>query len=240
MRPRYWFPLVLLGMLTLGGAALRVWEPPLRGSQAYRSYNGTQFLSGEQLGTGGISGVGLGPGKLFPPAGFGSSEYWLVGVLLVLLATSAWYAARARRWQTFVVAAISGTAAVLMTYFATGERELALSVGGALVVIGGVVIVWRRFQVPTVGVVAVALGVPLLLVGLVPVGGTLWVVVGGLLVLAYYERSVIALVVGVAFFLVAWAFLPGVTATILMGAVLLLGAVAALLVQRPGGVISPS
>jgi hypothetical protein len=239
MRPQYWFPLVLLGMLTLGGAALRFWDQPVYGSQTYRSYS-MQFLSQEQLGTGGITGTGFGPGKLFPPVGFGSSQYWLVGVLLVLLATAAWYAVRARRWQMFVVAAISGTAAVLMTYFATGERELALSVGGALVVIGGVVIVWRRFQVSTVSVVALALGVPLLLVGVVPAGGALWVVVGGLLVLAWYERSVIALVVAVTFLVVAWIFLPGLTATILMGCVLFLGAVAALLVQRPGGVISPS
>ncbi|MFD1052448.1 hypothetical protein ACFQ1S_46110, partial [Kibdelosporangium lantanae] len=94
--------------------------------------------------------------------------------------------------------------------------------------------------VGAVSVVTLGMGVSLVLVGLLPVGGALWVVVGGLSVLAWYERSVVALVVAVTFSLVAWAFLPGVTATILLGGVLLLGAVAVLLGQRRGGVITPT
>jgi hypothetical protein len=94
--------------------------------------------------------------------------------------------------------------------------------------------------VPTFSVAALALGVPLLLVGLIPTPGSVWAVVSGLLVLAWYERSIVLAAVAVVLSVVAWVFLPGVTATILIGGVLLLGAVAALLVERPAGVISPS
>jgi hypothetical protein len=243
----FWFPLALLGFLSLGGIVLTSQQAPLRGLATSE-----QFLTG-----GGMYGVGFSSSTQY--TGLLSSvkfmtarselpwEYWIVGSVVAFLATVIWYAWKSGREVAFAFAGVGGLIAVVgflaVIQIVVAQPGLTLTVGGSLVALGLCAAAWVYFNlgrggriVKAISAVTLATGGSALLVNVVPVVTDEWIVVSGLLVLAWLERSLFLVAVAVAFFVVAWAFLPGVTGLVLMAAVLFFGAIAALLLRRAGAV----
>jgi hypothetical protein len=239
--------LVLLGFLILGGVVLQSqahdWRPyPVSGGYQIA----TEFYG---PGTGGMSGIGLSSSntvvairftdhpRLFP------QDYWLIGVLAVFLATVVWYGWRSGRTRAFVWVALCGMVAVasflLIQVIVENNPELGTTIGGSLAAIGICAAAWVYFTlgpgekvVTAVSVVGLSLGGGILLAGVAPVVSEELIVVSGLLVLAWLERSRLLAVIAVAFFVVAWIFLPGVSGLALSAGVLLLGGIASLLLRK--------
>jgi hypothetical protein len=251
----FWFPLVLLGFLTLGGIVLvdRPWTPSA----------GAHVLSPRLpgLGTGGMSGTGLGGytpdsntvlisitqvsdsyGGATPfPAG-----YWVAGVFAVFLATVVFYAWSSGRRRLFAWVGLYGLVAIagllLVTDIVARQPDLRTTIGGSLTAMGLCAAAWVYFRlgpgrnaVTAIGAICLPIGFAALLVGTVAVSADQWVVTVGLLALAWFERSWLLAAVAGLVFVVAWAFLPETIGLVLAASVLLVGGIAALMLRNMAG-----
>lgn len=238
---KFWFPLVLLGFLALGGIAL-----------AGDRYQPLAFHQLEGLGPGGIYGTGVSQAyqsvmvlssvspvavRTYP------GEYWVAGVLVILLATAVWYAWRSGQERTFAFLGLAGVVAavgfLVILEIVLAQPALAPTIGGSLLAVGLCGAAWVYFRlgggrrvVAGISVVVVATGGVALLINVTPVRPDQWIVVCGLLVLAGLERSLFLAAVALVYFVVAWAFLPGVTGLVLTAAVLFFGGVSALVLKK--------
>ncbi|MFD5245767.1 hypothetical protein ACFWIW_14540 [Amycolatopsis sp. NPDC058340] len=186
-RPRYWFPLALLGFAQLAVVALSVGTRRSEGWVAYVPNGG-----------GGVFGSVRGAGEPLTAVsvvGMSRMDNWLFAVFVVYLGTVLFYALRAKsmRWWKVAGIALGGLIAIALADL-VGYWELGLD-----------------------GDTRSALLLTL-----------------GLVLLAWLERSVLVLVVAVAFVLCAVVPAQGQLALVLSSLVVLAGAFAALL-NRPKG-----
>lgn len=244
-RRGYWFPLVLLGfglLVILGWKSLGTSQA--FGWFAYAPFYGeTQDLYGTSVLYSTSIGVDL-TVKLFPMR----DSVWAWLVIVVLVATTAWYGWRARRAgdsiRTHVTVGIGGTVAVLACYLAAAAADpaddegVATSVALPLVGLGVLAGAWAYLRPGRARRVAAVLGIGCLAVG---VGTALGVwapglvdpilIAGGLLALARVERSrLLAVVAGAV--LVAMVAFPTGTLSLLLPATLLLLAGVVVLAMR--------
>ncbi|GAB3733023.1 hypothetical protein GCM10027598_57260 [Amycolatopsis oliviviridis] len=110
-RPRYWFPLALLGFAQLAVVALSVGTGPPGGWFAYTPYG-----SGGVFGT--LQGVEMSRENATAVSVVGMSrmDNWLFAVLAVYLGTVLFYAYRSRpvRWWKVAAIAVGGLVAILL------------------------------------------------------------------------------------------------------------------------------
>lgn len=205
-RPRYWFPLALLGFaqlvavgLSLAGSRSEAWfayapcgdRQCSTGLFAERDYSGFQSLYGVEMSR---------ANALALDASFddvGRNDGWLFAVLAVYLGTVVWYAVRARRAENG------------MRWW----KVLAIAVGGLIGIVLADLVAFWELEMP--GDLRSA---SLLVVGLV--------------LLAWLEHSRLVLVVAVLFALVSMGFTDALPAMVLSSVVALAGAFAVLL-RRP-------
>ncbi|MFK0247409.1 hypothetical protein ACIQUM_22175 [Amycolatopsis azurea] len=110
-RPRYWFPLALLGFAQLVVVALSVGTSPSGGWFAYAPNPGPglyQGLYGVEMSRETVEAVSV--------IGMGRLDNWLFAVLAVYLGTVLFYAFRTRtmRWWKVALIAVGGLAAILL------------------------------------------------------------------------------------------------------------------------------
>ncbi|WP_199433320.1 hypothetical protein [Qaidamihabitans albus] len=249
-RYEFWFPLALTGFVLLGiltfamnaGGGWFAYAPP----PAYVNAGVDQFLVA-------VRGVPFSEYESLeppPPVAWGE----LSGVLALFLVTVAWYAWRARRAGTpvrsrrLMLVTGGGVLAVIAGYVVLDGADTLLESGRLaralalpLLLLGvcfGVLAYfsrgrWRRIAAATSGTV---LSVTLLIVAVpaLPDSPLVPTVVAGLTVLAWLERSVLLAVVTAGFLLAAAAARFEPLTLLLPAAVLLAGAMAALLLRgRP-------
>lgn len=216
----YWFPLVLLGF---GLLALLGWEAVRVEGFEWVSYRpetttGYQFyatLTGMEMSEDIVPLViGAAPGP------------WTVLVTVCLGGTAAWYATRP--WWRSVAVAAGGSAAIWLSYATDGLGELGLPllVLGALA--GAYFRLSRRRAAAVAGIVSLGAGGALMLDSWLfePV-----LVGGGLLALAWFERSRLVAVVGCLVAAALLAFPDGMP-RVLVPAMVVLGAAVVALVRR--------
>jgi hypothetical protein len=252
-RYAYWLPLVLLGFLILSGIVLTSADHHHADWFAYTPLDGRYLSPGGWYGTGtgGMVGTGFGVGEQHTVVGmsFGSHislfpwGYWFAGVLMIFLATVVWYGWRSGRKRAFLWIAACGSIAVAGFLFTLGivdaRPELRPTIGGSLVALGICAGAWVYFRLGPGGKFATALsatslatGAGVLLAGVAPAVADELIVVCGLLVLAWLERSRLLAVVAVVFFAVAWFLLPGMAGMAMSAGVLLLGGICALVLKK--------
>ncbi|EME61583.1 hypothetical protein [Amycolatopsis decaplanina] len=203
-RPRYWFPLALLGFAQLAVVALSFGGMWSGGWFAYAPATGEQQFLTQNLygvGSGGVFGSFRGVEMSRETAaaldmsfsGLGRNDGWLFAVLAVYLGTVLFHALRSKamRWWKVVAIALGGLVAIVLADL-VGYWELDLD-GDT-----------RSAILLTLGLVA----------------------------LAWLERSVLVLVVAAAYVLCAVVLAQGQLALVLSSLVVLAGAFAALL-SRP-------
>ncbi|MFE0026808.1 hypothetical protein [Amycolatopsis sp. NPDC059021] len=198
-RPRYWFPLALLGFaqLLLVAAALLSASSRFGVSMSSRRnpVSGGLFGIGAETSTGWFAYVDSPPSYAFASVGAG----WLWVLVAAVLGVAAWY---------FVLARRAGSPP------RTG-RFVLLTLGALVAVpLLDLVGFWQfRLDADVRG----------------PMIATL-----GLVLLAWFERSVLVLVVTAVFVLAAVVFLPGIAGALVSAVALLAGAFAALAGPRRG------
>ncbi|WP_158887271.1 hypothetical protein [Amycolatopsis anabasis] len=194
------------------------------------------------------------------PAGLGFAvsgrDFWPVAILVLFLATVAWYAVRMRRAGAglsrgrLITVVLGGLGAIVLGFVlggiarAAGDGpEVAVTVGGPLVGLGLCAGAWSFFRLGPGGRaarIACAVLVPaaafLALAALLPDRIDTLLITTGLLVLARLERSILLAVVAGAFLLSGVLFARGVFGLALSAAIVFAGVIAAfVVVRRPTG-----
>jgi hypothetical protein len=243
-RYAFWFPLVLLGFLMLGGIVLanraNAWSslmPADAGYQATGQLRGLGMSRENERGLTLVTSVYIRAPSSLP------DEYWIAGVLVILLATLVWYAWGSGRVGEFVWTGICGLFGVvgflMVTVVVETQPELVVTVGGSLVALGLCAAAWVYFglgpakrAVTAVGVLALLLGTSALLLDQTSLRSDQLLVAVGLLTLAWLERSLPLAAVALVFLTAGWIFLPGVAGLALGSAVLLAGGIGALVLRN--------
>ena len=205
----FWFPVALLGFLSLSSVLFTQggWWADER--DRYGDYQVATTLVGlgmsraaeQQLHFVGQSA--LSPGLLYdsgwwPPVGY--HDYWLFGVVIVFLAVTVWYGRRSCRPRTVVLAGLCGAVGIVAlswTAWLAGQApDLARAIAGSLLAMGLCAAVWTYFRMGSGKSVLVPISVAALVVGACGLLAV-WtdyradelLAVGGLAVLAWWERS---------------------------------------------------
>lgn len=180
-RPRYWFPLALLGFAQLLVVALSVGTRSSWGWFAYAPAGEQQFLTQNPYGVG--SGGVFGSVNAVSFSGAGRNDGWLFAVLAVYLGTVLFYALRTKtmRWWKVAAIALGGLVAIVLADL-VGYWELELdgdTRSAILLTLGLAGLAWLERSV-LVLVVAAAF----VLCAVVPAQGQLALVLSSLVVLA--------------------------------------------------------
>lgn len=140
-RHGYWFPLLLMGFLTL--AAIPLYQPDITRSPT------VQF---QVPVFGYLDPIGVFSGGFMPVHPKAIGLYWLVAPLLALVATTRWYRWRAARigvetpLRPYSPATIAGFAAALSLPLA--RVLLPRETRGAVLIVGGLIALAARRRVP--------------------------------------------------------------------------------------------
>lgn len=208
-RPGFWFPLALLGFLALGSAAFAQgewWVDARRTSFPDDGYPVATTLYGVEMSQSAERQLHvLSPGAMYGTTGWSSTstpEYWLFGMTLVLLASIAWYAHGSGRVRAFVLATVCGVVTIVafpcMMWIVEKTPDLAPTIAGSLLAIGLCAAAWVYFQLgrgksvlTVISMVTLAVGATGLLATWTSYRADQLLVASGLLVLAWWERSLL-------------------------------------------------
>ncbi|SMD06108.1 hypothetical protein [Kibdelosporangium aridum] len=199
----FWFPLALLGFLTLGNAAF-IQDGWRLDTTFFPSDTSTATLYGLEMSRAYEQRL-LSVGSQVGPSGWLSTpnlEYWIFGTAFVFLAVIAWYAHGSGRVRPFALAAVCGVVAVVafscMMWIAERAPEAAPTVAGSLLAIGLCAAAWVYFQLgrgksvlTAISVVTVAVGATGLLATWTSCRADQLLLVSVLAVLAWWERSLL-------------------------------------------------
>jgi hypothetical protein len=205
----FWFPLALLGFLALGSAAFAQggwWVDARHASFPGNDYPLTTTLYGVEMSRTAERQLHvLSPGAIYGTTVWSSTsnpEYWVFGVTLVFLAAIAWYAHGSGRVRAFALATVCGVVAIVafpcMMWIIEETPDLAPTIAGSLLAIGLCAAAWVYFQLgrgrsalTAISVVTLAVGATGLLATWTSYRADELLVAGGLLVLAWWERSLL-------------------------------------------------
>jgi hypothetical protein len=252
-RSGYWFPLVLLGFGLLG----LLGRDAVLASQDYGWFAYTPSPSGTAYFTDTHELVGIGVAVDFDVKRYPMRDFlWSVLVLATLVGTVAWYGWRARRaggsMRTYVALAVGGGVAVPAAHIATGmasampdPAEMVTSVGLPLFVLGALTGAWAYFRPGRWRLAAAATSAACLVIGIGAILGA-WapglldpvIIVGGLLALARFERSLLLAVAAGALLVAMVVFPAGSLSMLIPAAIALAAGIVALL--RQGGAGAPA
>ncbi|CAM3396731.1 Integral membrane protein [Kibdelosporangium persicum] len=248
----FWFPLMLLGFLTLGSAAFAQggwWVDARYTSFPGNDYPVTTTLYGLEMSRAAERQLHtLSPGAVYAATvwSFTSNpEYWIVGVTLVFLAAIAWYAHGSGRVRAFALATVCGSVAIVafpcMMWIIDETPDLAPTIAGSLLAIGLCAAAWVYFQLgrgrsalTAISVVTLAVGVTGLLATWTSYRAEELLVTGGLLVLAWWERSLLLAALTAVLLLIGAVPLPTIIEFILVTGLLFTCSFVAL-ARRSGG-----
>lgn len=232
-RYEYWFPLVLLGfglLALLGWDGVRTtedfgWFAYAPASPDVEFY---QELTGMEISDATV------------PLGVGSSRReWAVLITAILVGTVAWYAVRARRAGRsvlgYVAVAVGGSAAIWLCHVIAGTEGLG-EVGLPLLALGALAGAYFRLgtgrrTAAVISVVCLGAGAAVVLGAWLPDLVEPVLVAGGLLGLAWFERSRLVAVVACLVPAALLVFPDGVL-RVLVSAVIVLAAAIVALVRR--------
>ncbi len=156
-RPRYWFPLALLGFAQLAAVVADRGRSPDGGWFAYTPYGtGAQWMTTEQWAGSRAYESAL---AISTEASTSRNDFWLFAVLAAFLGTVIWYAVRARRagngprWWKVAALAVGGVAGVVLADLVVfweigldGDLRTALLITVGLLVLAW----WEQSKVPLI------------------------------------------------------------------------------------------
>nr|WP_042187072.1 hypothetical protein [Kibdelosporangium sp. MJ126-NF4] len=245
-----WFPLALLGFLALGSTAVSLEGWVVDSSHTSFPIGGQQFLySGEFASLRGVTmsrayedqfntSISFYTGEAWPSVG--SAEYWVAGLSLVLLAAIAWYARGSGRAWTYLAAAVCGVVAIgafsCTMWIVEESPDLAPTVAGSLLAIGLCAAGWVYFNLgrgrstlTVISVMTSAVGVTGLLAAWTSYRADELLVAGGLVLLAWWERSWLVAALAGAILAIEAVPMPTLVQLVLVTGLLFAGAFVALL-----------